>query len=90
MDCFVALLLAMTGATHDSAFSRHEMPELCDCFTLEIKRAQGMPGVGRTRSLACEWKKARKQVTTGTPDSPAFPARRFTAYRALSLVCRAL
>ena len=39
-----------------------------------------MPGVFRTRSLACKVKNARKQVTTGTPDSPAFPARWVTAY----------
>jgi hypothetical protein len=32
-----------------------------------------MPGAKRTRSLACKSKKARKQVTTSTPDHPAFP-----------------
>jgi hypothetical protein len=39
-----------------------------------------MPDAQRTRSLACKVKNARKQVTTGTPDSPAFPARWVTAY----------
>ena len=43
-----------------------------------------MPDAQRTRSLACEVKSARKQVTTGTPNMPAFPARRFTAYSVLS------
>jgi hypothetical protein len=45
-----------------------------------------MPDAQRTRSLACEVKSARKQVTTGTPNMPAFPARRVTAYGALSPV----
>jgi hypothetical protein len=45
-----------------------------------------MPDAQRTRSLACKVKNARKQVTTGTPDSPAFPARWVTAYPALSPV----
>ena len=40
---------------------------------LRPKRAWGMPGGKRTRSLACKSKKARKQVTTVAPDHPAFP-----------------
>src|SRR6266481_5844630 len=40
----------------------------------------------RTRSLACESKKAHEQVTTGSPSSPAFPAQWFTAYSVLSSV----
>jgi hypothetical protein len=36
------------------------------------KRAQGMPGVWCTRSLACN-KKARKQVTAGTPQQSGIP-----------------
>jgi hypothetical protein len=45
-----------------------------------------MPDAQRTRSLACKVKNARKQVTTGTPKQPAFPARWFTAYGVLSPV----
>src|SRR5690242_9343412 len=39
------------------------------------RRAQGKPGVFRTRSLVCEWKKHTSKVTTGTPNIPAFPAQ---------------
>jgi hypothetical protein len=45
-----------------------------------------MPGARRARSLACKSKNARKQVTTVTPEHPAFPAQWFTAYSALSSV----
>jgi hypothetical protein len=42
---------------------------------LPKKRAQGMP-VQRTHPQPCvQLRKARKQVTTGTPKQPAFPAR---------------
>jgi hypothetical protein len=34
--------------------------------------------------------KTQAAVTTGTPNSPAFPAQWFSAYSALSPVCRAL
>jgi hypothetical protein len=37
------------------------------------ERAQGMPGAPRTRSLACEKWKARKQVTTGSPKQSGIP-----------------
>jgi hypothetical protein len=64
-------------------------PSPASSLTLERQRAQGMP-VQRTHPQPCvQWKKARKQVTTGTPKHPAFPARWFTAYGALSSGCRA-
>jgi hypothetical protein len=50
------------------------------------QRAQGKPGARRTHSLACEVKKHTSVVTTGPPDTPAFPAQWFTAYIALSPV----
>jgi hypothetical protein len=45
--------------------------------SLRIERAQGMPGVFRTRSLVCENKKHTSKSTTGTPNIPACPARWF-------------
>jgi len=39
----------------------------------EIQRAQGMPGAGCARSLACEIKKHTSVVTTVTPGSPGIP-----------------
>jgi hypothetical protein len=36
-----------------------------------------MPGARRTHSLACEVKKHTSVVTTGSPDTPAFPAQWF-------------
>ena len=36
-----------------------------------------MPGVFRTRSLVCENEKHTSKVTTGTPNTSAFPARWF-------------
>src|ERR1700749_3911662 len=46
-------------------------------------RAQGMPGVLRTRGLVSV-KKAHEVITTGSPNSPAFPARWFSGlFRAL-------
>jgi hypothetical protein len=50
-------------------------------------RAQGMPVHERTRSLACIGKKARKQVTTGPPKPPTFPARLVLTAYTCSLRC---
>jgi hypothetical protein len=41
-------------------------------MTLDRKRAQGMPGVRRTRSLARS-KKTRELVTTGSPKHSGIP-----------------
>jgi hypothetical protein len=46
-----------------------------------IERAQGIPGVRFTRSLACESDKAHEQVTTGSPNWSGIPcAMVLTAY----------
>ena len=48
--------------------------ELCIYFVAPSKqRAQGMPGAGRTRSLACKNKKQASIVTTGQPKSLGTP-----------------
>jgi hypothetical protein len=52
-----------------------------------IKRAQGMPGAGRTHGPPATKKQAA--VTTGTPQQPAFPAQWFDGVYVLSLVYRA-
>jgi hypothetical protein len=50
-------------------------PSDASISSLPKKRAQGMP-VQRTHPQPCvHSRKARKQVTTGTPKHPAFPAR---------------
>jgi hypothetical protein len=61
-------------------------PSCAAISALEKQRAQGKPGARRTHSLACEVKKHTSVVTTGPPDTPAFPAQWFTAYIALSPV----
>jgi hypothetical protein len=50
------------------------------------KRAQGMPDAFTHPQPCVQVKKARKQVTTGTPKQPALPAQWFTAYLVLSPV----
>jgi len=42
------------GEGRDSTISRRYAPELCVGVSLEKKRAQGMPGAWRTRSLVCK------------------------------------
>jgi hypothetical protein len=54
-----------------------------------LEKSEGAGNAGRqcTRSLACKNGKARKQVTTGSPDNTGIPcANGFTAYSVLSLV----
>ena len=62
--------LAMTG--QESAFSPRHAPEVCknsfNSFALSIKRAQGMPGARRTRSLACKKEKTHAYLQ-GSPES---------------------
>jgi hypothetical protein len=44
----------------------------------------------RTHPQPCvQQRKARKQVTTGTPKQPAFPAQWFDGLYVISSVCRA-
>jgi hypothetical protein len=64
MDCFVASLLAMTRG-HASAVSRLISPELCkNLVPRGSRRAQGMPGARRTRSLGAE--KGRRPTSVVT------------------------
>jgi hypothetical protein len=74
MDCFVALLLAMTSR-YNFAIPPHVLREFCPerSAPLGDQRAQGIPGAPGTRSLACESKKAHELVTTVTPGSPGIP-----------------
>jgi hypothetical protein len=61
---------------HTYTFPRHvSRPGDASSRPSANKRAQGMP-VRRSHPQPCvQNKKARKQVTTGTPKHPAFPAR---------------
>jgi hypothetical protein len=55
-------------------FSRHDLPEFC--FSMALPKIGGRREcrmLDRTRSLACEVKSARKQVTTGTPKQSGIP-----------------
>jgi hypothetical protein len=87
MDCFVAALLAMTGKQTDSNFKQREgrrdrsrgviFPGFAISLALSLKRAQGKPGAGCTRSPVCE-KCARKAHGLNhrySRDIPAFPAQ---------------
>src|SRR5258705_13986952 len=60
MDCFVALLLAMTSNPDTHTHSRGAMrPRFCiNRSHLDRQRAQGMPGAQCTPTLACEIKKS--------------------------------
>jgi hypothetical protein len=76
MDCFVALLLAMTADT--DSHSRDTMrPSLMLIFHHpRNQRAQGMPGARCTRGLVC--KKCAKKRTRAyryRRNTPAFPAQ---------------
>jgi hypothetical protein len=60
-----------------ASFGLHVLPS-------EDQRAQGMPGAGCARSLACEIKKHTSVVTTVTPVSPDIPrATVYGLFRAL-------
>jgi len=53
-----------------------------------IQRARGMPDAGRTHGPPAT-RKRRRQLPQVQPEQPAFPARWFSAYGALSPGCRA-
>src|SRR6185437_10052305 len=58
---------ALERGKHGSTFPRHDAPGSCVDEPPLKQRAQGMP-VPRTHPQPCvQVKKARKQVTTGTP-----------------------
>src|SRR5258706_16473898 len=86
MDCFVALLLAMTSNPDMHPHSRGaRRPRFCKIVPLDKQRAQGMPGAQCTHSLACDRNKAHEcshHRYTGV--NPAFPAQWFYGlFRAL-------
>ena len=71
MDCFAPLAMTPRCA---SAISPHVLREVCHQHSpSEHQRAQGMPGAGCARSLACKIKKHTSIVTTVTPESPGIP-----------------
>ena len=72
---------------HEFAFSRRNSPELCSSSPSKIKRAQGRPG-GRLHPVAYAQERVARGALTDrfSRDIPAFPARWFTAYFALSSV----
>ena len=76
---------SVSNGRYESAFSRHELPELCVSFRPHRRqRAQGKPGAGCTRGS-----RATKSTGVGPQVNrsiPAFPAQWFTAYFALSQV----
>src|SRR5689334_10602246 len=88
MDCFVAALLAMTNE-HTYAFPRHRLPESCK-FTTLAKRAQGMPDAWSHPQPCVQVKKARKQVTTGTPKQSGTPCAMVLAAASYSPWCAGL
>jgi hypothetical protein len=69
-------------ASHGSAFSRHDLPELCIVIALRKREGAGNTGCWphpralRAKKLCI----SRTQATTGQPGQPAFPARWVTAY----------
>jgi hypothetical protein len=80
LDCFVALLLAMTSVR---ILAARFASEFCTNFVPRKQRAQGRPGAGRTRSLVCS-KKAHELVTTGSTETSGLPcAMVLTLLRAL-------
>jgi hypothetical protein len=67
--------------------SRDAAPELCNTLSLERQRAQGKPGVLRTRSLACRVKKAHERSHYRFAETIRLSLRNgFNAYSVLSPV----
>src|SRR5450756_3085087 len=77
-----------TANRRASAFPRRDAFGACvDCPPPKTKRAQGKPGARCTRGLVCKvHKRMRTRAYRSSGGNPAFPARWFTAYSALSLV----
>ena len=100
MDCFVAFRLRSLNyggqiaprndvERHTSAFSRHDMSEVCkNLIALETKGA-GNAGRSTRPQPRMQNKKAYELVTTVTSVSPDIPrAMVLTSYRVLSPVIR--
>jgi hypothetical protein len=78
MDCFVAALLAMTSGGIPAA--RFRVRAIQFGVPLERKRAQGMPGAGRTRRLVCKNNRTHtsSQVRPKRSGTPCAMALRLT------------
>jgi hypothetical protein len=68
---------------HHAASSRRLTPELCSILVPSKDEGAGKAGC-RTAPMARQQQKKLAAVTTGSAEHPAFPARWFTAYSALS------
>src|SRR5258706_10907648 len=89
MDCFVALLLAMTSNSNMTPRSRGAMrPSCAKTVRPEIQRAQGMPGARCARGLVCKKTNTRVSHHGHTGTTRHSPRNGFTAYFALSPVTR--
>src|SRR5581483_8547812 len=65
------------GKTRLRILAARFAPELCRTLVpLEVKRAQGRPGAGRTRGLVCKKRKRTRAYRFDRGD-PAFPAQWF-------------
>ena len=64
---------------HTSAFSRHELSELCSSFRPHFAEGAGKAGCRLHPWARCN-KKHRGRTTGVTGNNPAFPARWVTAY----------
>jgi hypothetical protein len=75
------------GGRHSSAFPRRDSARgLRYSCPSEIRGRRECRVPNAPAALRAKWQEARTQVVTGTPDIPAFPARWFTTYSALSPV----
>jgi hypothetical protein len=84
--CGAAQERCTASETRASAFSRHDLSELCNQFRAINQRARGMPGARCTRSRACSGGSTRvsHHRSTGKPGIPC--AMVLTAYAELSPV----
>jgi hypothetical protein len=76
------LRFARNDVSHTSAFSRHDLSELCSSFRPLIEqRVQGMPGARCTRGLVCKGGKRSAHEHTGSAEALRHSLRDgFTAY----------
>jgi hypothetical protein len=86
-DCFACARNDGPRFQCASAFPRHRCARVVHHHSPLKTRAQGTPGAGCTRSLACKNKKHTSVVTTGSSGSPGIPcAMVLTVSFVLSLV----
>ena len=78
--------IQFSGNRYASAFSRHDLPEVCNQFShLSNGRAQGMPDARCTRGLACNVHKKVRTRAYRAAEAIRHPLRNgFTAYSALT------